>query len=269
MIDLHTHVLPGIDDGAETLDEALGLCRMAVADGVSVIVATPHMFCDIGNPSRSEIGAAADSLRNALAENGIDIELRYAAEVAMVENLADRIKAGEVPMLDAEGRFVLLEAPRAGDCSTEISEMVFQLRLKDISPVIAHPECVESFFQDPDLADRLVRQGAFLQVTASRLLGDDDRNDMVKHFLKKGLIHVVASDAHDLQHRPARLAAARDVCSELAGSENAEMLFQSNPQRILAGLGPHKLAPVQEPKRGRTGLMGAFRRMLMVKERVS
>jgi protein-tyrosine phosphatase len=269
MIDLHTHVLPGIDDGAETMEEALALCRMASAEGVSVIVATPHMFCDVGNPLGEEIAAATDRLRNELADNGIDIELRHAAEVAMVEGLAERIEAGEVPMLDTEGRFVLLEAPRAGDCSTEISEMVFQLQLRGISPVIAHPECIESFYCDHELADKLVRQGAFLQITASSLLCGGDRHDMAMDFLENGLIHVAASDAHDAQHRPARLAAARDAFAEMAGLENAEKLFNTNPGRILDGIAPESLPPFQKPKREHTGIMGAFRRMLTAKESVS
>jgi len=262
MIDIHTHILPELDDGAESEDDALAMCRMAAEDGIDVMVATPHMFCDVGNPTKKEIAASCDRLRLMLVNAGIEIDLHFAAEVAMLEELSDKIKCGEVPMLDRMSRFVLLEAPRTGNCSRELSEMVFQLQLNDITPVVAHPECTESFYYDPDLAERVVRQGAFLQVTAGSFLHGGDRFDVVMDFLKKGLIHVVASDAHDRKFRPPLLSEARRICADIAGVASAENLFCINPARILQGEDPLPLEPIEDLEEGKAGFRSCFRRLL-------
>ena len=237
VIDIHTHVLPCLDDGPETIEESLRMCSMAARDGITTMVATPHMLCDVGNPDAGVIRRACRNLREALAKAGIAIDVRYAAEVRMVEELPARVKAGEIPLLDPEGRHLLLEPPLTGGRPEHICEVIFRLRLDGVVPVIAHPERCEMFAADPTLVQRVVDQGALIQVNAAAIAKTAPETDVspVVEWLHQGLVHVVASDAHDAMSRPPLLSTAAVTCSDILGKNRSERLFSTNPALILAG----------------------------------
>lgn len=234
MIDLHSHVLPAVDDGPGDLDEALRICREAADDGVQHIVATPHFFCGIGIDDLDRVRQATDRLRSAMEAQAIDCGLQYAAEIRLVEDLIDRIQRREIPFYDKQRRYLLLETPPVGDVSDFLKHLVFQLRLRGMVPLIAHPERVEMFLYKPDLLEHIARQGAVMQVTADSLLDSRASGHPVRDWLRGGWVGVVASDMHGV-NRPSRMGAAyRAVCRDF-GEPVAQRLFKDNPRRILDG----------------------------------
>lgn len=266
MIDIHSHILPCLDDGPRTVDDALEMCSVAARDGVTTIVATPHILCDVGDPDIGRIRDVCESLKESLKSGGTRIELRWAAEVRMAEDLPQRIKAKEIPLLDAAGRYILLEPPLVGGNPEHLCRAIFDLRLENMTPIVAHPERCEMFAASSSLAQRVVDQGALLQINAAGIIAEAENRGAspVGDWLRNGLVHVVASDAHDTVHRPPVLSDAVVVCTELVGADQAERLFQTNPARILAGEEIEPLEYVSNradpPNRKNNVIMNIFRR---------
>jgi protein-tyrosine phosphatase len=213
------------------------MCEIAANDGITRLVATPHMLKDSKHATQSDTTDRCQELRTAIEEQGITLQLDTAAEIFLVEDMAERVKSGELPTLDKHGRYVLLEPPSTDDCSNAMIETVFRLKLRDLTAIIAHPERIETFQHNPKLAEQLVAQGALLQVNASSIT--DKSNPIFAlsiDLIRRGLVYVVASDAHNVQWRPPVLSIARKVCEDLIGKERAAALFQANPERILNGM---------------------------------
>ena len=235
MIDLHTHVLPNVDDGAADEPVALSMCRMAAADGIATVVATPHLYGGVGIADPGVIAGAAERLRRRLVEEGIDLELRFAAEMPLMENAVDLYRSGAWPAYDERRRYVLLEMPPIRDGLAILRDMVFRLRIEGATPVLAHPERLD-LMDAPEAAEGLRRQGALLQITATCLFAQGSRAQArAVEWIRRGWVQVVASDAHDLVHRPPRLASARGWLAEHFGPEVADDLTHRNPLKILRG----------------------------------
>lgn len=235
MIDLHSHVLPGLDDGAADETIAVAMCRLAVADGIRTMVATPHFDAAIGVTDPRRITEAAERLRGRLVGEGIDLDLRCAAEMPLTENAREDYASGRWPALDPQRRYVLLEMPPIPNGIRVLGDMVFRLRMAGATPVLAHPERLE-MLDDAAGVEHLRTQGVRMQVTASCLNGGPGaaRRRAVE-WLRRGWVDVVATDAHDDRRRPPLLSPARRWLEEHFGRETAERLTQGNPQRILAG----------------------------------
>ena len=216
MINLHSHILPGIDDGPATLEESLEIARLAAADGVRLIAATPHVRDDSPtDPSTMERLVA--ELRAAIQHEGIPIELRPGGEIAIdwLERLSDhdlrRFGLGGSP------RYLLVEFPYTG-WPLSLHEWVFRLVAKEITPIIAHPERNAEVQSDPEELRPLVDAGALIQVTAAALDGRIGRASQAAglELIRRGLAHVLASDAHTAYIREAGLGAAVAVIGDEA-----------------------------------------------------
>ncbi len=234
MIDIHAHLLPGIDDGPSTLEEAAAMGRAAAADGCTCVVATPHQRHGIwwnGDQERLE------QLRAAVAaEVGDALRIRLGAEVRIGEGLAEALDAwpgGEVTSL-AGSRYLLLEFSRVQP-HPEPASLVHELVVADWRPILAHPEEIEWLADDLPGLERLVSLGAALQVTGASLTGVYGRRvgDRARRLLDRGLVHFLASDAHDLRMRPPGLATAAREIARSWGEEVAELLTVTNPQAVL------------------------------------
>ena len=235
MIDLHSHVLPGLDDGAADESAALAMCRMAAQDGIAILVATPHLHGGIGVADPAVIPAAAERLRRRLAEEHIDLDLRFAAEMPLLENAVELYRSGAWPAYDAGRRYVLLEMPPIWNGLGILRDVVFRLRLEGATPILAHPERLD-LLDDPEVVEGLRTQGALLQITAACLFAPRSRaHARAVEWIRRGWVHAVASDAHDTAFRPPRLAAARRWLAENFGSQVAEDLTRGNPLKILRG----------------------------------
>jgi protein-tyrosine phosphatase len=235
MIDLHFHCLPGIDDGPESWDEAVALCRMAAAEGTETIVATPHVLRDRW---LNEDPAERDRLvvrLNALLQGRPAVvpgcELFFSADAI---ELWERGANGPLVALN-RGSHLLIELPSYGVPSS--AEFVFyELALMGVIPVIAHPERNAELMRNPDRLEALVARGARTQITAAALLGEMGRSAQAaaEDFYGRGLVHLVASDAHSLDRRPPRLAAARQWVARKWGAEAERQLFETNPRAAIA-----------------------------------
>lgn len=248
MIDLHCHLLPGIDDGPEDVAGALALARAQAAAGIRVVACTPHVAHGYPANSSSLIAGAFAALREQLADEQIELEIVPGAEVALIRALElgdDELAA--LHLGGSSGSWLLLEAPLASEVP-RLSQLVQGLQARGHRPLLAHPERCAAFHRDPKLLAELVDAGAAAQVTASSLTGDFGRTvqKLARGMVDAGLIHVVASDAHDARRRPPGLA---EPLAEAGLGHLTEWATDAVPTAILAGL-PLPPAPAAPRRRG-------------------
>lgn len=259
MIDLHCHLLPGIDDGAADLDASVAMARAAVEGGVDAIVATPHVSGRYRNDPTTLADRCAQ-VQSALDDAGVPLRVHNGAEIShavLPELSADALRACAL----GAGNWLLLEPPLTGPAPF-IDRMVEDLQLKGFRILLAHPERIGAFQRKIALLERLVEHGALCSVTAGSVSGQFGGH--VKRFtgelFARGMVHNLASDAHDAVHRsPALSPVLESAFAELPELEPAlDWLTVEVPQAILAGdhVAPDA-APVIEPKRG---LLGRLRR---------
>jgi len=242
MIDIHCHILPDIDDGAKDMAEALALITLAIEDGVSRIVVTPHLHFGRFDNTLSVIKSAFVSLETEVKKAGIDIPLAYAAEVRLDSEMLALIANKELPLYgNYDGKqFMLLEFPHSHiPAGSDI--LVKYLKKHNITPVIAHPERNRDLLDSPHKIKPFVRLGCWFQVTASSITGHfgDECQALALKYIEQDYIQIVASDAHNIKRRPPLLSKARIKVAELFGEEKAQQLFYDNPYNITASLFDH------------------------------
>ena len=225
MIDLHCHLIPGIDDGPETLDEALEMARIAVANGIEASHVTPHLHVGRWDNDLAKISAAVKAYRAALATAGIPLKIGFAAEVRLDYAILPLIEAGRVPFLgELEGyRVMLLEFPHS-HVPVGADKFVDWLLARGIRPMIAHPERNKDLMREPGKLLPFVREGCLLQLTADAIAGGFGEvcAGRSREFLERGWVSVIASDAHDTIERPPRIAPGRAAEAKIVGEEEAE-----------------------------------------------
>jgi protein-tyrosine phosphatase len=238
MIDLHCHILPGIDDGAPSLEQAVEMCRYAAAAGCEAMVATPHQRksewwnCDRAALStlRRQLQEAVGPRPRILGGGEIRVDPRLLAEMLA---LRDDDAHGPLPLADS--RYLLLEfGSEAG--LPEAADLVHELSVAGWRPVLAHPEFIHWMAADPPAVAHLVSLGALAQVTAMSLTGDFGRRAQAdaSRLIDMGLVHFVASDAHDIKRRPPGLRRAWDAIAARWGEEAARELIVDNPGAVVA-----------------------------------
>lgn len=253
MIDLHCHILPGIDDGARDLATSLEMARMAVADGITLTACTPHIYPGLYMNDAAGIAAARAQLQRELDERGIPLQLTTGADVHLVPGLPDALRAGTVPTLHGT-RYLLLE-PSHHVAPPRFQESVFQLVAAGYVPVITHPErltWVEDHY--PVFAD-LVRQGAWMQLTAGSLAGVFGARAKYwsERFLGDGLTHILATDAHSTGRRAPQMSHARELAANIVGPEEAERLVRGRQEQMLRNEPPSAVPPPPEAAPRREG----------------
>jgi protein-tyrosine phosphatase len=214
VIDLHSHILPGVDDGPATIEESLEIARRAAADGVRVIAATPHVRDDYPTEPATMERLVAE-LRAALQSEGIPVEVRPGGEIAI--DWLGRLSEHDLARFGLGGspRYLLVEFPYAG-WPLSLHEWVFQLVTREITPVIAHPERNADVQRDPDELRPLVDAGALVQITAASLDGRIGRSSQSAAFelIDRRLAHLLASDAHTPDVREAGLVGAVEAVGD-------------------------------------------------------
>jgi len=260
VIDLHNHLLPGIDDGARKLEETLQLLRLAGRDGVGTVVATPHMKPGVYDNRRGGILDRVALVREAQkGDEAAGVTLLPGAEVYFTADLPARARAGELMTVGDRGRFLLLELPYQ-QIPMHVDDMIFELRLLGITPLMAHPERVAYYLEDIERVAVSVRLGALTQVTAGSITGrfGPKARDFAHALLARGLVHVIASDSHDARHRPPTLSEGMRAAAELVGEAAARRMVLETPQAILDGREVEVLEPPRPRARGLLGRLGAL-----------
>ncbi len=252
VIDLHCHILPGLDDGPSSMKESVEMCRIAVEDGIRTIVATPHMLSGMFSVDRDDVLEGVQRVVAALREASIPLEILPGADVHMDRSVPGCLDRGELITLADLGRHLLLELPQ--DIVPEgTGELIFQVQLKRVTPIITHPERNIAIQQKPALLNDLVRAGCLVQITAGSLTGDfGSRVQGCAHrLLGAGMAHLVSTDAHNTGRRSPRLAEARKVVEAEAGPDEALRIFEERPARILDGAHVEVPEPVSDQERPR------------------
>ena len=205
MIDIHCHLLPGIDDGAKSLQVALTMARIAESDGISDLVCTPHIYPGMYENDASGIRKAVVSLQARLDAEGVAIRLHSGADAHLTPELGDGVASGRVPTL-AGSRYLLLEPPHHV-APPRFEATVFDLMARGLVPVITHPERLSWVESHYDLFERLADRGCWMQITAGALTGRFGRRVRYwgDRFVSEGRAHVLATDAHSPDHIPSPL----------------------------------------------------------------
>jgi protein-tyrosine phosphatase len=236
MIDLHCHILPGVDDGARGFAEAVAMCRLAAEDGCEAMVATPHQRRgEWWNADRQALAALADELQGQL---GSRLRVHLGGEIHVDSELlaeVEKLPAGGGVLPLAGSRYLLIEFDSNGTPRDAI-HLVHELAVAGWRPIVAHPEFIPWLSPDPGLLARLISLGATAQVTAMSVTGDFGRRPQADThaLLDAGLVHFVASDSHNTRRRPPGLRRAFDLIAGRWGENVARRLAIDNPGAVVA-----------------------------------
>jgi protein-tyrosine phosphatase len=255
MIDLHCHILPGVDDGAETLETAVEMARLAGRDGVETIVATPHLFKGSHSPPDFDLfEKKKEELESALGREEIDVSIRTGAEVHIAHSLVDELGRSRKKMVINGSAYMFVEFP-PDHVYPGVQNLFFELLSAGVIPIIAHPERNSVFAQKPGLLYDLVCMGALAQANRGSFLGVYGRTAaaVVGRLLEHNLVHFIASDGHDTVSLPPVLADAVASVRPLIGDEKARALVRDNPRAVLEDREiPYLPSPVDPRKSRRT-----------------
>ncbi|OHB70024.1 MAG: hypothetical protein A2V70_18410 [Planctomycetes bacterium RBG_13_63_9] len=234
-VDIHCHLLPGLDDGAADWQETLAMARLAVADGISTVVVTPHQLgASVGNRADT-IRALTVQLQEFLHEHHVALRVLPGADVRIEPDLVQRIQSGEVLTLADRRRHVLLELPH--DVCFPLDSLLAGLKAAGMVGILSHPERNLRILAQGDLLHPLVHAGCLLQVTAGALVGTFGSRVMKfsQSLVRRGFVHFVATDAHGAKTRRPLLRRAFKQVAALAGYPTAVDLCCGNPALVLSG----------------------------------
>jgi len=226
MVDIHCHLLPNVDDGPTEWEESLEMARMAVRDGISISVTTPHWIQGTKwEPHPDEIREKVNEFNHKLKDEKIPLTVLPGMEVGISENLPELVNSGRVLTL-GDSNYLLLEIPFIS-LPFGIEEVIFKLKTNGIVAVLAHPERNKEIQKNPKRVLELVKAGALVQITAGSCCGyfGEKAQRCVLELAKSGDIHAVASDSHDLDKRPPNLTEGLKVLERVIGAEQIELLL--------------------------------------------
>ena len=244
MIDLHCHLLPGIDDGSPDLGTSLAMARIAVQDGIRVIACTPHIYAGMYDNNGPAIRNAVVELQSHLDAAAIPLRLTLGADTHIAPDLVADLQSGRVPTLH-DSRYFLLEPPHHV-APPRLAETVFDLLAAGYIPVITHPERLSWIEDRYETFIELARQGAWLQVTSGSLTGrfGEAARYWGERLLDEGWVHILATDSHGVARRPPLLAEGQRAAERWVGAEEARCLVEIRPQGILDDVAPEQLPVV-------------------------
>lgn len=237
MIDIHCHILPGVDDGAENEQITLAMARQAVSEGITQIVATPHHRNRHWDTPRPSVLQRVASVNELLKQNQIELTVLPGQEPRIFGEMADSDAEFELVTVNDNKKYILVEFP-THHVPRYAQQLFFDLQVKGITPVIVHPERNQEIFDHPEILYSFITDGALSQVTAASLIGVNGKKVKKRsiQFIENNLAHFIASDAHNVSKRPFLLKKAfqeleKEFGQELSDlfKENAEILIQGNP----------------------------------------
>jgi protein-tyrosine phosphatase len=241
MIDLHCHMLPGLDDGPCNLEISLEMARMAVADGIILVACTPHICPGLYHNTSAGILAATYCLRDSLRRSGIALDLVCGADAHMDVHFTQKLAKREIPTL-AKSRYVLVEPPYHV-APTRMEQFFFKILLAGYIPILTHPERLRWIAERYRTIERLSRYGVWMQITASSLTGNFGREPRywAERMLDEGHIHILATDAHDTHRRPPDLSKGWEAAARRAGEGEATHMVLTRPRGVIENEPPSNL----------------------------
>ena len=255
MIDLHHHLLPGLDDGPATLAESISAAEAAAADGARVIAATPHLRDDHPGVRPQELASRCGDLKAHLAERGIPVDVLSGGEVDLAWAQEATDEDLRLVSYGQRGTDLLLETPY-GPLPSTFEALLFGIQVRGYRILLAHPERNPTFRDDPDRLAALVARDVLVQVTAGALAGarrNSPSRRLTLWLIERGLCHVIASDSHGPSNRRAPLSKAVAEAERTVG-EAARQMVTAAPEAILTG------EPVPAPGKRRSRMRRRFSR---------
>jgi protein-tyrosine phosphatase len=255
MIDLHNHLLPGLDDGAQTREESMEMCRISLHDGVTTIVATPHTLNGVYENDRLTILAKVQELNALISKklgspdpvpeflqespNQASLKILPGADIHFSEKVLAQLDRGKAMTIGDGGKFLLLEFPFHGiPYGAEV--VLFELLARGLTPIITHPERNLEIARKPQRYGDMVFRGCLGQVSAMSLTGGFGKSakQIAETLLKKRLVHFIASDAHSPDGRSPVISSAVQAAARIVGKEEARRMVTEYPQAVLEGRRP-------------------------------
>ncbi len=219
MIDIHSHILPAIDDGAATMEESVAMARIAAKDGISAMVATPHAFDGVYDSCRADILDGCHRLNDFLELNEIPVKIFPGQEVRLTPELLESIDADRVLTLNSS-QYILIELPMHV-LPNYLTDIIQSIRFRNLVPIIAHPERNPVLMTHMDIAKDLIYSGALFQITAGSFTGmfGRDVKKCAVHYARMGMVHFVGSDAHSFKRRTPFMSKGFRVLSKIIGED--------------------------------------------------
>ena len=247
MIDLHCHLLPGIDDGATDISVSIAMAKAFVADGVTVVACTPHILPGVYANSGPQIRTATAALQQTLDEAGIPLRLVTGADNHITPTFVAELSSGHLLSL-ADSQYVLVEPPHHV-APPRMEDLFFSLLVAGYVPILTHPERLSWIESHYPMIQRLVHAGVWMQITAGSLAGAFGRRAKYwsERMLDEGCVHILATDAHDTNRRPPNLGEGRALASKRVGDTEAEHLVETRPRGVLLNDLPSNLAAPKQP----------------------
>lgn len=253
MIDIHSHILPGVDDGATTPEEAIQIAKAAVEEGITTVIATPHHQNGKYINGKQTILENVEALNTLLRNEKIPLTILPGQETRIHGELMNELETDVILPLN-HTNYIFIELP-SGHVPRYTEQMLFDLQLKGLTPIIVHPERNAEFMENPDFLYKLVSKGALTQITSSSITGHFGKN--IKKFtlqlVESQLTHFLASDVHSLKNRPFRLADGYVVLNKEFGSQ-AEYLFKENAELLVQNLTAYRRDPIKIKKKKFLGI---------------
>jgi protein-tyrosine phosphatase len=255
--DVHCHILPNIDDGARDLKIALDMARLAENDGITHLACTPHIYPGLYENTPAGIAAAVKIFHRRLLDEGIDLELSWGADIQVVPELVSNMRSGAFPTIN-RSRYFLFEPPHHVPLSN-FDQFVFDSVSAGFVPVITHPERLHWIDDHYEEFVAAVQAGAWIQLTAGSVTGRFGRSPRYwsEKMLDDGIVHLLATDAHNTRSRAPLLAEGALVAASIVGKEEAARLVSMRPGAIWEDTDPQKVpSPPGFNQRGEINFRG-------------
>ena len=233
MIDLHSHILPGVDDGAPDLAVSLEMARMAVADGIKVMACTPHFMPGMYDNEASDIRRRVTDLKQRLVAADIDLALVVGSDAHIRPDFLACLREGRILCLN-DSRYVLFEPPH-NIAPQRLEDLLFNIVAAGYVPILTHPERLKWIENHFTIFEQLVKVGIWMQITGGSLTGHFGSRPQywAKKMLAAGMVHIIATDAHNLSSRPPVLSDALVIAEAEVGLDEARNLVLARPVNIL------------------------------------
>lgn len=255
-VDIHCHLLPGVDDGAKSIEESLAMARLALEDGTTTIIATPHQLGNFGQNQGGAIRRRVADLQREFDEAKMAIKVLPGADVRIEPGMVDGILRGEVLTLGDHHRHVLLELPH--ELYLPLEPVLEELWRRKIVGVLSHPERNQGILRQPSVLPALVDAGCLLQITAGSICGTfgPQCREFCEWLLAEGLVHFVATDAHGPRSRRPLMRRAFERVVELTDEATGLDLCSVNPDQVAAGR-PVRPGRRENPRRRKSWFLGS------------
>ncbi|NOY29872.1 MAG: protein tyrosine phosphatase [Planctomycetes bacterium] len=234
-VDIHCHLLPGIDDGSPDWETTLAMAQMAVQEGTQTIIVTPHQLGNFAHNRGDDIRRRTQELQQTLDQNQIPLQVLPGGDVRIEDGMLEKLTSGEVLTLGDLRSHVLLELPH--ELYFPIEGLLAALERQGMTGILSHPERNRGLLREPNLLPNLVEHGCLMQVTAGSLMGTfgSASQQLAEWMISQGLVHFVATDAHGIKSRRPLMQRAFERVEKLAGKAMAQSVCIQNPGLVASG----------------------------------